>query len=134
MTLAPPSSRKPCSRAVTAASYGVATASRVMPRYESASTRPPLVVTADEAPDSSMLAWVVYLTAYGLIAVNLAVLFSISGEFAPVAVAFVLAYGALMFFSSRRLRAADNAVFEVDRNRSGIDHAPHRAALQDEDG
>jgi ATP-binding cassette subfamily B protein len=47
------------------------------------------------------------------IAINLAILFSMSGQLAPVAVVFVLAYGALMFFSSRRLRAADNVVFEA---------------------
>jgi ATP-binding cassette subfamily B protein len=49
------------------------------------------------------------------IAINLAILFSMSGQLAPVAVVFVLAYGALMFFSSRRLRAADNVVFDAKK-------------------
>lgn len=46
------------------------------------------------------------------IAGNFVLLFSMSSQMAPVAVAFVLAYAVLMFFSSRHLRAADNAVFE----------------------
>jgi ATP-binding cassette subfamily B protein len=47
------------------------------------------------------------------IAINFAMLFSMSSEMAPVGVLFVVAYGALMFLSSRHLRAADNAVFEA---------------------
>jgi ATP-binding cassette subfamily B protein len=47
------------------------------------------------------------------IAINILLLFSMSAQMAPVAVLFVAAYGALMFFSSPRLRAVDNEVFEA---------------------
>jgi ATP-binding cassette subfamily B protein len=47
------------------------------------------------------------------VAVNLAILFAMSGQLAPVAAAFVLAYGVLMFVSSPLLRKADNLVFEA---------------------
>jgi ATP-binding cassette subfamily B protein len=50
------------------------------------------------------------------IGLNVVLLFTLSTTMAPVAIGFIAAYGALIFFASPRLRAASNAVFEARKD------------------
>jgi HlyB family type I secretion system ABC transporter len=54
----------------------------------------------------------VILSSFAIV-VNLILLFSMSAQMAPVALIFVAAYGALMIFSSPRLRAASSDLFDA---------------------